>query len=131
LSEPIDKIGPHFIRVASSVAANTASIATTLVGSIFINPTQSSTVNLYVASNVADTPAETPKRRVELTPFYKLVTGGVFLVAVICLLLQLFAVGYVFPEPTAAQANAVAALDYGWKMGFGVVIGLLTGKSAL
>jgi hypothetical protein len=126
MSKPI-KHGPHFVRVASSVVANTFAVFENIV----INPSQSSTVNLYVASNVVDTPAEPPTTPVRLTPFYKWLTAGIFFVAVVCLLLQLFAVGYVFPEPTAAQANAVAALDYGWKMGFGFAIGLITGKSVL
>jgi hypothetical protein len=121
----------HWIRVISSVAANTATITGTVVRSIFINPTDSATVNLYVGSSVADPPAPRKKVPVQLSLFYMWLTGGIFFVAFVCLLLQLFAVGYVFPEPTAAQANAVAALDYGWKMGFAFVIGLITGKSVL
>ena len=30
-----------------------------------------------------------------------------------------------------AQANITSAVDYGWKMGFGFAIGLITGKSVL
>jgi hypothetical protein len=119
----------HWVRAASSVVANTATVAGTVVGSIFINPTESSTVNLYVASNVADTPAP-PTTPVKLTPFYKWLTAGIFLVAFLCLLLQ-FAAGFVWPEPTAAQANIISASDYGWKIGFGFAIGLITGKSVL
>src|SRR3979409_1902622 len=91
----------HWIRVASSVVANTATIAGAVAGSIFINPTESSTVNLYVSSNVSDTPAPPQTSPVKLTPFYMWLTAGIFCVAFVCLLLQLFAVGYVFPEPTA------------------------------
>jgi hypothetical protein len=122
MSKPV-KNGPHFVRVVSSVAANTF----TVFENVFINPTESSTVNLYAASNVADTPAAPPTTPVRLTPFYKWLTAGIFLVAVVCLLLE-FATGFAWPEPTAAQANIIGAVDYGWKMGFGVVVGLLTGK---
>jgi hypothetical protein len=129
MSEPIDKHGPHFVRVVSSVAANTF----TVFENVFINPSQSSTVNLYVASKVADTPAAPttpPTTPVQLTPFYKGLTAGIFLVAFVCLLLE-FATGFAWPEPTASQANIISAADFGWKTGFGVVVGLLTGKSAL
>ena len=134
MSEPT-KHGPHFVRVASSVLTNTAlatSNATTIVsavaGSIFVNPTDSATVNLYVAREVSDTSAAPQKRRVELTPFYMWLTGGIFLVAVLCLFVEMY-LGSVWPDPTAAQANIVGAFDYGWKMGFGFAVGLVTGKA--
>jgi len=124
MSEPV-KSGPHFIRVASSVAANTA----TVLGDIFVNPTHSSTVNLYiVGGNDAGGNGADRRTPVRMTPFYKWLTGWIFVVAFLCLLLQFFAAGYLFPEPTATQANLISNLDWGWKMGFGLVIGLLGGK---
>jgi hypothetical protein len=135
MSKPT-KHGPHIVRVASNVVANTlataansATIVTAVAGSIFVSPTESATVNLYIASDVSDAPAASQKRRGKLSPFYMWLTGGIFLVAVGCLLLQFFAVGYLFPEPTAAQANFLTALDWGWKMGLGFAIGLVTGKA--
>ena len=105
------------------MAANTF----TVFENVFVNPSQLSTVNLHFGGNGGDTPARLTKP-VQLTPFYKRLTTGVLLVAVLCLLLQV-GLGFAWPEPTAAQINVNSALDYGWKMGFGVVIGLLTGKS--
>jgi len=126
MSEPIDKHGPHFVRVVSSVAANTF----TVFENVFINPSQSSTVTLYVASKVADTPSPPPTTPVQLTPFYKRLTGVIVAVAVLCLLLE-FATGFAWPEPTAAQASVISAIDFGWKAGLGFAIGLITGKSVL
>src|SRR5262245_22320003 len=108
MSEPI-KHGPHWISVASSVAASTAANTAIVAESIFINPRESSTVNLYVASKIADTPAEPPKTPVRLTPFYKRLTGVIVAVAVLCLLLEI-ATGFAWPEPTAAQASVISAI---------------------
>jgi hypothetical protein len=124
----------HVVRVASSViantlatAANTATIAGAVMGNIFVNPTESATVNLYVGSDVSDTPAAPRKRLGELTPFYMWLTGGIFLLAILCLFAEMY-LGSAWQEPTAAQANIIGAVDYGWKMGLGFAVGLVTGK---
>ncbi len=83
-------------------------------------------MNLYLGPAA---PPDTPAAPAKLTPFYMWLTGGIFLVAVVCLLLQFLAIGYLFPEPTVAQANFLTAVDYGWKMGFAFAIGLVTGKA--
>ena len=116
----------HWIEVVSSVATNSF----TVFENVFINPSQSSTVNLFVASRVADAPAEPTTTPVRLTPFYKWLTGVIVAVAVLCLLLE-FATGFAWPEPTAAQASVISAIDFGWKAGLGFAIGLITGKSVL
>jgi len=36
--------------------------------------------------------------------------------------------GFTWPEPTPFQQKVVEALDYGWKGGFGFLLGLLSGK---
>jgi len=114
----------HWVEVVSSVATNSF----TVFENVFINPSQSSTVNLFVASRVADAPAEPTTTPVRLTPFYKWLTGVIVAVAVLCLLLE-FATGFAWPEPTAAQASVISAIDFGWKTGLGFAIGLITGKS--
>src|SRR5262245_15409718 len=103
MSEPV-KHEPHVVRVISSVAANTATIA----GSVFnINPSHSSTVYLYTVDPSAgggneDAPAaqpmRQPMRRVDLALF-NFLTRGVVVIAVVCLLLE-FATGFTWPEPT-------------------------------
>jgi hypothetical protein len=119
----------HWIRVASSVVANTATVA----GSVFnINATGSSTVNLYTGDPSAgggngDKPAAPPMRPVDLALF-NFLTRGIFLVAILCLLLQV-ALGFAWPEPTAAQAITMSAVDWGFKVGLGLVVGLIGGKS--
>jgi hypothetical protein len=109
---------PGLVRVISSVASNAAIIAE----SIIINPTQSSTVNLYVGGNAAE------KKPVPLPLFYKWLTGVIFAAAVLCLVSSVW-LGFVWPHPTEAQANIMSNLADAWKTGFGFAIGLITGKS--
>jgi hypothetical protein len=113
---------PGFVHVTSSVVSN----AVTVARSIVINPTESSTVNLYIGSDAANTAT----RPVQLPSFYKWLTAAIFVVALLCLLFEL-GLGFAWPDPTEAQKNIMSAIDYGWKMGFGFAIGLITGKSVL
>jgi hypothetical protein len=136
MSKPVDKHGPHFVRVVSSVAANTAAtaansviIAGAVAGSIFANPTQGATVNVYTGGDILDAASKKKSGERKLTPFYMWLTGGIFFVAVLCLFVEMY-LGSIWPDPTAAQANIVGAFDYGWKMGFGFAIGLVTGKAS-
>jgi hypothetical protein len=67
------------------------------------------------------------ERHVDLRPFNWLVRG-IFAVAVLCPVLQVV-LGFAWPEPTAAQAVILSAVDWGWKLGLGYAVGLMTGKS--
>jgi hypothetical protein len=72
-------------------------------------------------------PPPAPTKPVEISAFYKRLVVWVFIVAVGCLLLEIV-LGFSWPVPTTSQQKAADALDFGWKAGFGVVIGLLAGK---
>ena len=111
--------------------ANAASNTSVIVQSVFSNPTKDSMVLLnWQPSEEKSQETISPNRLsppVHLSRFYKQVVIGVLVAAVVCLLIEV-ALGFAWSNPTSAQQTAIAAIDFGWKSGVGLIIGLLTGK---
>jgi hypothetical protein len=98
------------------VAANTAAVATATLTS----PWNDSVVQLNRTASDGGS-------AVSLSAFYKRLAVGVLVIAVLCLLTEI-ALGFFWPTPTSSQQNVISSIDFGWKGGFGFVIGLFTGK---
>jgi hypothetical protein len=121
------------IRLGPNLIANSA----TIVAESLKHPLQDSTVNLdtgYV--EISTSPAGTlglaikrkktaPRR---LSEGYKIILIAVIVLTVLSLIIEICLAIWAHDPPTGFQNNLFGAADFGWKTGFGALIGLLGGK---
>jgi len=97
---------------------------TTLVGnSVFRSPTQDSIVT-FIES---DGGGGLEERHIKVSALFKKTVLLLLTIVGVCLLIKI-ALAFAWPQPTDSQQYVVSVLDFGWKTGLGLVIGLVIGK---
>ena len=97
---------------------------TTLVGNaVFRSPTQDSIVT-FIESDGAGGLEE---RHVKVSALFKKIVLLLLTIVGVCLLIEI-ALAFAWPQPTQSQQYVVSVLDWGWKIGLGLIIGLVIGK---
>jgi hypothetical protein len=112
-----------FSSVFSSTAANTAAI---VAGTFETLRKDSVVVELKTPHEKA---GGVETRQVPITNFFGRIFFSVLGITILCLVLEI-GLAFLWVQPSTLQQNAVAAVDFGWKAGFGVIIGLISGKQA-
>jgi len=118
------------VTALSSAVSNTGTIVSSLSA-----PTLDTVVTLVhptverapSVTGVTTKRTTTKQVQVEVSAFFKQLVIWVLVVAIGCLLMEIW-LAFMWLQPTAPQQNAIAAADFGWKAGIGVIIGLLAGK---
>ncbi len=121
------------IRVGPNVVANSA----TIIASSLLDPRHSSVVTLDTGyEDVSIGPPGTMglatkrKRTIKqnLSTTYKLALAAVICLTLFSLFIEVGLAALVRDSPTGFQQGLFNAVDFGWKAGFGALIGLFGGK---
>ena len=113
------EMGMPALTALSSTASNS-----TLVGNaLFRSPTQDSVVT-FIESDGAGGLEE---RQIKVSALFKKTVLLLLTIVGVCLLIEI-ALVFAWPQPTPLQQYVVSVLDWGWKIGLGLIIGLVIGK---
>jgi len=108
---------------ALTALSSTASNSTLVGNALFRSPTQDSVVT-FIES---DGSGGLEERQVKVSALFKKTVLLLLTIVGVCLLIRI-ALAFAWPQPTQLQQYVVSALDWGWKMGLGLIIGLVIGK---
>ena len=107
------------LTALSSTTSNTG-----LVGSaVFRSPRQDSIVT-FIDSDGAGGLEE---RHVKVSALFKQIVLLLLAIVGACLLIEI-ALAFAWPQPAPSQQYVITVLDSGWKLGLGLIIGLIIGK---
>ena len=108
---------------ALTALSSTASNSTLVGNALFRSPTQDSVVT-FIES---DGSGGLEERQVKVSALFKKTVLLLLTIVGVCLLIKI-ALAFAWPQATQVQQYVVSALDWGWKMGLGLIIGLVIGK---
>jgi len=95
-----------------------------LVGSaVFRSPTKDSIVTFIDSDGVGGL----EERHIKVSALFKQIVLLLLAIVGACLLIRI-ALSFAWAQPAPAQQYVVSAVDYGWKTGLGLIIGLIIGK---
>ena len=95
-----------------------------LVGSaVFRSPTQDSIVTFLDSDGAGGL----EERHIKVSALFKQIALLLLAIVGACLLIEI-ALAFAWPQPTPSQQYVITVLDSGWKLGLGLIIGLIIGK---
>src|SRR5262245_47210959 len=111
--------GMPMLTALSSTTSNSG-----LVGSaVFRSPTQDSIVTFLDSDGAGGL----EERHIKVSALFKQIVLLLLAIVGACLLMEI-ALAFAWPQPTQLQQYVVSVLDWGWKIGLGLIIGLVIGK---